>query len=151
MDNNNLINDTRLENTNKNISPLNRGNNSGNLPYQVVYPEVYYRLQPYIMSVCDQMDTYGNVMPNQEMVEQITDSIYDDVCDLYPDIAEYVRMNEANVNDNPQAVETIVPIRNPDGFGRDFRFGRRFRRRGLFRDLIDILLLSEFFRRRRRY
>jgi len=87
----------------------------------------------------------SNIEPNMDMVQQITDNIYDDVVKMYPDMAEYARNNEnetaavfeRNTNDDPP----------PFGPG---MFNRRFRRRGLFRDVIDILLLSELFRRRRR-
>jgi hypothetical protein len=108
---------------------------SGNMAFRVVYPEIFYRLQPYIIMVCDQMDTNGSMMPTQDMVEQMTDSIYDDVCRMYPDIAEYAREQDMKAKDDPPEREI---------------FGRRFRRRGLLRDLIGILLVSEFFRRRRR-
>jgi len=119
--------------------------------YQLVYPEIFYKLQPYILAVCDQMDTYDSAMPTQETIERMSDSIYEDVCRMYPDIAEYARECERRATGNPN------PSSNPDGFGRDLGFaqrpiifGREFRRRGLLRDLIDILLISEFLRRRRR-
>lgn len=111
---------------------------------QMVYPEIYYKLQPYIMMVCDQVDTYGSMMPTQEMIENITDSIYDDVCRMYPDMAEYAHAKDSK-NDPDPVVETARFGPAPG------MFGWRFRRRGMFRDLIDILLLSELFRRRRRY
>lgn len=109
--------------------------------YRMVYPEIFYKLQPYIMMVCDQMDAYGNSVPNQDMLDQITDGIYKDILEMYPDLEEYVREQEQK---ETGAIQTISRSQG--------RFGRRFRRRGLFRDLIDILFLSEFFgRRRRRY
>jgi hypothetical protein len=116
------------------------------MTYQLVYPEIFYKLQPFIMMVCDQMDAYGSTMPSQEMIEQMTDNIYDDICRMYPDIAEYVNKNDNMVKNNLRTDETIA--RFPGMYDRD---RRRFRQRGLFRDLIDILLLSEFFRRRRRF
>lgn len=115
-------------------------NLAGNMAYQVVYPEVFYRLQPYIIMVCDQMDTYGSIMPTQDMVEQLTDGIYDDVCRMYPDMLEYARSYEKN----SKAEGPDLEVQN---FG---MFNRRRRRRGPARDLIDILLISELLRRRRR-
>ena len=106
--------------------------------YRMVYPEVFYKLQPYIMMVCDQMDAYNGAMPNQNMLDQMSDNIYSDMMEMYPDMSDYVREQESRAGDY---AETIT--RRP-------YYGRRFRRRGLFRDLIDILLLSEFHRRRRR-
>jgi len=120
----------------------------GNMAYQVVYPEIFYRLQPYIIMVCDQIDTYGSIMPTQEMVEQITDSIYDDVNRMYPDMSEYAGAYDKNPDNDPPAMDNSSPAAFNRGFG---MFGRRFRRRGALRDLIDILLISEFFRRRRRF
>ncbi len=113
-------------------------------PFQMVYPEIYYKLQPYIMMVCDQVDPYGFMMPTQDMIERITDNIYDDMCKMYPDLAEYAHSKDDRGNADP-VVETARFGRDPD------QFSWRFRRRGLFRDLIDILLFSELFRRRRRY
>jgi len=106
--------------------------------YRMVYPEIFYKLQPYIMTICDQLDVYGNTAPNQDMLDRITEGIYKDILEMYPDLAEYVREQEKKEN---SAVETI---------SRSGSFGRRYRRKGLFRDLIDILFLSEFLGRRRR-
>ena len=131
-----------------NIQSLNNSpyNNIGVAPImegamvcKLVYPEVYYKLQPYVMSVCDEMGTNGYMMPSQEILEQMSDNIYDDMCRMYPDMAEY-----ANDYDIKASVESAQ-------YGRDPYYRGRFRRRGLFRDLIDILLLTELFGRRRRY
>lgn len=109
----------------------------GTMEYQVVYPEVYYKIQPYVIMMCDQMDVYGATMPSQQTVENISDKIYDDVCRMYPDVAEYAHEVESTVQiDRPG---------NPDGYGRGYR------RRGFLRDFITILLLNEFFGRRRRF
>ena len=123
----------------------------GKMVNQMVYPEIFYKLQPYILLVCDQMDTFSSLMPTQEMIEQMTDGIYDDVCRMYPEIAEYARDYDNKAKDDPPD-----PADPPFGFGGGFRmFDRdrmfRFRRRGLARDLIDILLLQELSRRRRRF
>lgn len=101
------------------------------------YPEVYYKLQPFVFAMCDQMGGY--MMPTQDMVDQMSDDIYMDVTTMYPDMAEYAREYEVGAS-----VETSQ-------FGRDFDRGNRgrFRRRGVFRDVIDILLLNELFRRGR--
>lgn len=100
----------------------------------LAYPEIYYKVQPYVMMMCDEMEAYGAMMPTHEMVEEYTDRIYDNVCKMYPDMGEW-----------GNAMETIAPFNNPLPFGR----GRR--QRGPFRDLITILLLTEMFGRRRRY
>jgi len=103
------------------------------MQYQLVYPEIFYRVQPYIIMVCDQMDVYDPSMPTQEMMEQMSDMICDDLCKMYPDMAKYARNDETMTEVKPAVV-----------------FRRRPRRRGILGDLIDILLLSELFGRRRR-
>lgn len=109
-----------------------------------IYPEIFYRIQPYIIMMCDQLDAYyGNGMPSQEMIDQITENIYRDILEMYPDIAEYAREREMREQSQPTAAEMIT--RRPR------IYSRAFRRRGLLRDLIDILFLSELYRRRRRY
>ncbi len=122
---------------------------TGNMANQIVYPELFYKLQPFIMMVCDQIDTYsfGSVMLTQEMIEQLSDSVHDDVCHMYPDIAEYAD----SVDQQAQDDVPVIARRDQGIYGGGLGlFGRRFRRRGGLRDLIDILLISEFFRRRRR-
>ncbi len=107
------------------------------ITYRIVYPEIFYKLQPFVLMACDEMDVYG--MVNQEMIEKMADNIYDDVCRMYPDMVEYAREQERKASSIPGVAEVQAP----------FRGG--FRRRGLLRDIIEILLLSELFRRRRRY
>ncbi len=104
------------------------------------YPEVYYKVLPYIYLACDQLDS-NNIVPNQEMLDEISDNIYNDVLVMYPEIEKYAK--GLDTGENNTAVQLLR--RSPS------YYGRRFRRRGLFRDLIDILLMSEFNRRRRRY
>jgi hypothetical protein len=130
---------------NPSMAPSQEMPMAGKMMNPVVYPEIFYKLQPYIMLVCDQMDTFSPMLPTQDMVEQMTDNIYDDVCRMYPDLAEYARANENQSNREPPSEYGGI------GFGFPFVIGPRFRRRGLLRDLIDILLISEFSRRRRRF
>ncbi len=108
-----------------------------------VYPEIYYKLEPFISSTCDVIESSG-VMPTEEEMDDITDVIFDDFCNTYPDMANYMKAND-NDNDMPEAVPTQI------FFGGGFRPGRfrRFRRRGLGRDLVRFLLLSRLFGRRR--
>lgn len=114
---------------------------------QPVYPEVFYKLQPFIMMACDQMDSFSSAMPSQETVDQMSDGIYNEFNRMHPELMEYVRENEPKGESPDIAVINFFP---GPFYGPGF-FGRRFRHRGLFRDLIGTLLLSELFRRRRRY
>lgn len=131
--------------------PNVRGNN------QLVYPEVFYQIQPFIILVCDQLGVHGGYTPSQEMVEQMTDSVYYDVCRMYPDLADrdYREAFKSDPSDPPFIGNFGFGMRNrmhpyDRDFGHDF-FGRRFRRRGSLQDLISILLLSEIFNRRRMF
>lgn len=113
--------------------------------YGAVYPEVYYKLRPYILMGCDIMDAYGATMPTQQQVEQMSDRIFEDACKMYPDLAGYLRKYDDAKDDPPQ--DPPFPrgrFRPGAGFG-------GFRRRGLGRDLIEALLLAELFGRRRYY
>ncbi|MFA5635254.1 MAG: hypothetical protein WC977_05045 [Anaerovoracaceae bacterium] len=110
-----------------NGSDLNTGMDEV-MAYEMVYPEIYYRVQPFVIGVCDQMEAYGGEMPSSEAIASIADTIYTDVMAMYPDLAEYVGGAEVQ--------PTITPF-----------YRRRFRRRGIFRDFVEILLLNEIFRR----
>ncbi|MDD4592273.1 MAG: hypothetical protein PHG06_17875 [Parabacteroides sp.] len=104
------------------------GNTTATKEAPLTYPDIYYKLQPYIMEACDQMDAHCNTLPPQDVLEKMADTIYNDMCRLYPDLADYSQ-------------EVFAPVYN---------YNPRFRRRGLLRDLIDILLITELFRRTRR-
>lgn len=102
---------------------------------QVVYPEVYYKIQPFIIQACIQVEISG--MPlNQDMMDRMGDGVYHDVCQVYPDLVEYSKSPERG----PHRTSFSA-----------MQFGGGFRRRGMLRDLIDILLLYELFGRRRSY
>lgn len=104
------------------------------LATQLFYPEIYYRIQPIILMVCDQFSCNPNVVPTQELMEQLTDSIYIELAQIYPDLMDH------NYN---QMVDSDSPLLQSFGF-----YTRRFRHRGSLRDLIAILLLTEYTRRR---
>ncbi len=112
--------------------------------YRAMYPEIYYKLEPFLSTTCDIIESSG-IMPTQQEMDDITDGIFEDFCNTYPDMANYMRANDNYDGDEmPEAVPTQI-------FGGGFRPGRfrRFRRRGLGRDLIRSLLLARLFGRRR--
>jgi hypothetical protein len=105
------------------------------------YPELYYKLQPHILAVCDQMDYYGLAM-TEDILDDTGGKLREDVLQMHP---------EMTALDNgspmlPEARQTVTYSISP-GSGTGLTAGPR--RRGLLRDLIDILLLAEYYRRRR--
>ncbi|MEA4894312.1 MAG: hypothetical protein VB064_03520 [Oscillospiraceae bacterium] len=116
--------------------------------YRSVYPEIYYKLMPFISMTCDLIFSY-DMMPTQEKLEEMSDGIFDDFCKMYPDMSDYMG-NTAGKSADPQASTDV--FRTDEVFRRRFGgfrgtgFGTGFggfRRRGLGRDLIYALLLSE--------
>lgn len=132
-----------MESPNLNGNYINSSQQQGMSPlmaYQMVFPEVFYKLQPYVLMVCDRLDSFEPSVLTQDMLDSISDSIYEDVCKRDPELAVYLR---GPFEDPPVQTASLGADPPP--------FGWRFRRRGLPRDLIEILLLSELFRRRRRF
>lgn len=107
----------------------------------VTYPEIYYRLQPYLSMVHDSLASMGRT-PTQQELDQISDSIYEDIGKKDPDLKAYLSKNEPK---DPPADDP--PFRG--GFRGGFRPGPGFgfRRRGLGRDFIDALLLAQLYGR----
>ena len=113
------------------------------LKYSLTYPEIYYKCMPFVMMVCDQIDTYTSGMPTQDMIDQMSDNVVEDLTQIYPDLSDYSSETKQS------STTAINQFGNRD---RDYDYRRRFRRRrGPFRDFIEFLILSELFRRRRRY
>jgi len=94
-------------------------------PLDSMYPEVYYRVYPYVKQMCEMYDNSSNPdlypYPTREAVEKMTDSIYHRV------MAEMKNLS----------TDEEITIKQFE--------------RGLFRSLIAILLIRELLRRRRSY
>ena len=112
-----------------------------NVNYQSVYPDVYFKVQPFAMMAVDELDAANSGMPTYDMVRQISDQIYEDVRRVHPDLAE-------RDDYEGMSYEAAAAYGVPGSFVEAQQFGRR---RGFFNDLIDIILLNEFFRRRRSF
>lgn len=97
------------------------------------FPDIYYQVQPVIHNTICEMDNPYLTYPSQEFLDQMVDRACEAFFGMYPHMVEL----EASIDNLGEAtVETQIG------------FGRPFRRRGLFRDLVTILLLSELLRRR---
>ncbi len=97
---------------------------SAPVDYELLYPNIFYQIQPFVLEACDQMDACGSMMPSRETLRKMGDTI--EMQFAAPDMTA---MAQAASDASPEAL----------------------RSRGLFRDLLDILLLNELFNRRRRY
>ncbi|SFP58342.1 hypothetical protein [Caldicoprobacter faecalis] len=100
--------------------------------YPVMYPEIYYKIYPYVCRICDEMDDPYVLYPSQTQVEDMINRCYDLCVKEMPELEEYagVKMQEKLDAENLQFERRRMPI---------------------LRDLIAIILLSELFRRRRRF
>lgn len=111
-----------------------------NMMYRRVYPDVYYKVQPFVMMICDEMDANNYDIPAQDMIRQLSDQIYEDACRVYPDLAERDQYRGMSY----EAASAYEMTEHYVG-------AQQFFRGGFLNDLIDIVLLNELFRRRRRW
>lgn len=96
-----------------------------------LYPDVYYRISPFVHEVCDRMDNPHMLYPSEAHVGRMIDECYDMCVRAMPDLHPYA---EIRAEEESQAEASQI-----------------IRRRPLLRDLISILLITELFRRRRRF
>lgn len=108
--------------------------------YQSVYPEVYYKVMPFIMMACDELDASDYEMMSPEMIMETADRICEDVLRVHPELAQEFEYGEMSYE---AAAAYGVP-------GSNVGSQQFYRRRNIFRDLVTIILLNEFFGRRRR-
>lgn len=100
--------------------------------YPVMYPEIYYKIYPYVCRICDEMDDPFILYPTQAQIEDMINRCYDLCVKEMPELEEYAgaKMHEKLDAESLQLERRRTPI---------------------LRDLIAIILLSELFRRRRRF
>ncbi len=110
------------------------------MTYHGVYPEVYYKVMPFVMMACDELDVNGYEMLSPEMIMETADRICDDVLRMYPDLAQQVQYDGM----------TYEAASAYDMLGSNVESQQFYRRRNIFRDLVTIILLNELFGRRRR-
>jgi hypothetical protein len=111
--------------------------------HPIPYPEIYYKLQPYILRACREMSVYGIL--TEEMIEEICCHICEEACRSYPEFEEYKNTGEENTN-----AETNN--NTPAMYAYPYDWRRHTGRGGLLHDIVRILFLSRFFGgRRRRY
>lgn len=136
LGNNPVSNDAGILPTTQSNAQMTESPDMGDpMTYQALYPEIYYKLKPYVSVACDMMNSYGIDVPTQQQVDNMVDGIYNDFCKTYPDMADYMNKGDKD------------PVGDPPPFRDGFRPRFGFRRRGLGRDFIGALLLAELFGR----
>lgn len=120
--------------TTSSVNASGTSSNANKWDCQILYPEVYYKIQPHVMMMCDEMDTYGCVMPSKDMMQEMVQQIQNGVLGTYPELESYCYANS-----------TTSPSGSPQS-SQIFGGGE-----GIFGDFLSVLLLQELFRRRRRW
>lgn len=130
-----------------------------------MYPRCYYIIYPRVKRMCDMMYQQGMMAPTPEMLQQMTDQIYDEVEPMMveEDMMEMdMQMMPENMQDMQMMPEQMYPMGTKpmmedkdccDMDTRQFGFASGFfprPRRRFLRDLISILLIRQLLRRRRR-
>jgi hypothetical protein len=106
----------------------------GDMMCYYMYPDIYYKIYPYAAQVCDKMDNLYMTYPSQQLLENMVDECYDICIKKMPELEEYAsKADEVTVSENEVEEQQVI------------------RRRAILRDLIAIILISELFRRRRRF
>ena len=117
------------------------------ITYRAVDPEIYYKLKPYITMAGDLISSYGMTLPTQQQMDDIVDGIHKDFCEMNPDMKNYLSKYEEENDPSDDPPPFQGGFRDGVRGGEEFRGGFRprfgFRRRGLGRDFISALLLSE--------
>ena len=88
----------------------------------MLYPEIYYKVEPYILSACDEMHSFGSAMPNKKAISAMSEKVYKQVTEAYPELRNY----------ETESIDVKAARSN-----------------GLFRDFLDVLLIYELIGRRR--
>lgn len=118
-----------------------------------MYPKCYYIIYPRVKRMCDMYcRRNGNMPPTHEVMEQMTNSVYDEVEPMMheDDMGE---MDMQMMPTDEQVPSEIDDTGYDDMQSRQFgtqTFGYFRPRRRFLRDLIGILLIRELLRRRRR-
>lgn len=92
------------------------------------FPDIYYTLQAHILAACDRYEAFSGGPLTKRNLQDLSEALYNEIVRVHPTLMSY--------DDSVQAVAAI-PAQ------------QQFRARNLLRDLIEILLLTEFYRRLR--
>ena len=105
----------------------------------MLYPEIYYKVEPYILSACDEMTSFGSDMPSKKAISAMSDRVYAQIMEAYPELIIY-EVQSAGAGSGKGAAD-----KNTAGDK-----VTAARRGGLLGDFLDVLLIYELIGRRRR-
>lgn len=134
-----------------------------------MYPEMAKRIQRHVDDECDKMEYDGSMMfdeyPDRTMLRKIGNDIYDRVneengLEDMPVTAEPENVNRANMNapdnsmPNMEQMADSFNMSDEEMYALEYRGGRRSHRRDQnnpVRELVDVILFNEIFKRRCRH
>ena len=105
----------------------------------MLYPEIYYKVEPYILSACDEMTSFGSDMPAKKAISAMSERVYAQIMEAYPELRVYEAQSvgagsvEGATGKNTAGDKVAAARRN-----------------SLLGDFLDVLLIYELIGRRRR-
>lgn len=105
----------------------------------MLYPEIYYKVEPYILSACDEMTSFGSDMPAKKAISAMSERVYAQIMEAYPELRVYevqsagAGSGEGTAGKNTAGDKVAAARRN-----------------SLLGDFLDVLLIYELIGRRRR-
>jgi len=101
------------------------------------YPDIYYMLQAHVLAACDRFEAMHGGPLTKRHLKDLSDALFDNIARIHPQLVG----SDYNENDAVAAVSAI-PVQQ--------QYQSGFRARNLLRDILEILLISEYYRRIRR-
>lgn len=105
----------------------------------MLYPEIYYKVEPYILSACDEMTSFGSDMPAKKAISAMSERVYAQIMEAYPELRVFETQSagagsvEGTAGKNTAGDKVAAARRN-----------------SLLGDFLDVLLIYELIGRRRR-
>ena len=105
----------------------------------MLYPEIYYKVEPYILSACDEMTSFGSDMPAKKAISAMSERVYAQIMEAYPELRVYEAQSAGAGSVEDTAVKNTAGDKVTAA-----------RRSSLLGDFLDVLLIYELIGRRRR-
>lgn len=67
----------------------------------LIYPNIYYKLHPFVVTACDEMDMHGIMMPTKQMIKCICNQMCEKMFKVYPEMVKYDMEYAAGEMDDP--------------------------------------------------